>query len=392
MIMAGSNFLHTPGPTFLPEPVLNAMNRQPLDFGDERIAELVQSIEPDLKVLFQTTAPVFIYISNGHGGWEAVLSNICDVGDKVLVPTTGFFSSRWVEVATALGIEVIEAPSAPGSDADFGAIRDILGKDTDHTIKAVLSTQTDTGAGVEHDIASFRRCLDGVNHPALLVADCIASLGASEFNMDALGVDVTLSASQKALMMPPGLALVAANDKARAIAGLVSRPKLYWDWGVRSREIIYHKFCGTLPIHLLFGLRAALDLILKEGLERRAQRHQLVSKAVQTAVTEWVKGGDMEFFVEDPARRSVSITSIKVTSTEHPAEIIRKTARNNFNVSIAGGLASLENKIIRIGHLGDINTPMILGCLGGLEATFAHLGVRFESGVGAAAKTLATPL
>lgn len=390
--MAGSNFLHTPGPTYLPEQVMNAMNRQPLDFGDERIAELVQSIEPDLKTLFQTTAPVFIYISNGHGGWEAVLSNICDVGDKVLVPTTGFFSSRWVEVATALGIEVVEVPSAPGSDADFAAIRNILSNDDGHQIKAVLATQTDTGAGVEHDIASFRQCLDEAGHPALLVADCIASLGASEFSMDALGVDVTLSASQKALMMPPGLALVAANDKARSVAAQARRPKLYWDWGVRSGEIIYHKFCGTLPIHLLFGLRAALDLILEEGLERRAQRHKLISKAVQAAVTEWVKGGDLEFFVEDPARRSVSVTSIQVTSTTHLAEMIRKTARNKFNVSIAGGLASLENKIIRIGHLGDINTPMILGCLGGLEATFAHLGVRFKTGVGTAARALATPL
>lgn len=390
--MAGLNFLHTPGPTFLPEEILNAMNRQPLDFGDERIAELVAGIQPDLQTLFQTRADVFIYIANGHGGWEATLSNICDPGDTVVIPMTGFFSSRWVEVARALGLEIIEVRSTDGHDVDYAAVEKILSEDRSHKIKAVLGTQIDTGAGVAHDIKRFRGCLDAAAHPALLVADCIASLGAAEFRMDEWGVDVAITGSQKALMMPPGLALVAANDKAKAIAAANVRPKLYWDWQARNSEIIYHRFCGTLPIHLLFGLRAALDLILEEGLERRIQRHQRVASAVQAAVAEWVKGGDMEFFVPEENCRSVSVTAIRVVSDNASAETIRKLARHQFNVSIAGGLASLENQIIRIGHLGVVNTPMILGCLGGLEATFEHLGVRYSSGLSAAAKVLSTPL
>lgn len=390
--MAGLNFLHTPGPTYLPEPVLNAMNRQPLDFGDERIAELVAGLQPDLQALFRSKAQVFTYISNGHGGREAVLSNLCDVGDTVLVPTTGFFSSRWVEVAKALGIEAVEVPSQDGHDVDYESIEVLLRQDSEHKIKAVLSTQTDTGAGVEHSIPRYRQCLDTPDHPALLVVDCIASLGASEYRMDEWGVDVTISSSRKALMLPPGLALIAVNNKAMAIAREVRRPKLYWDWGVRSGELIYHQFCGTLPIHLLFGLRAALDLVLEEGLERRAKRHSLVSLAVQAAVEQWSKGGEMQFLVPDPSCRSVSVTAILVTSDRIQAEEIRKTARHRFNVSVAGGLEKLSNKIIRIGHLGDVNAPMILGCLGGMEATFEHLGVSYESGLSAAARVLSSPV
>ncbi|HEX6019988.1 MAG TPA: aminotransferase class V-fold PLP-dependent enzyme [Burkholderiaceae bacterium] len=387
----GRRFLHSPGPTPLPDAVLHAMSVQPMDLADPRVDANIEAVERGLRrLLHSEAAEVFLYSSNGHGVWEVVIANLAAPGEALLVPGTGNFSEAWALQAEALGRRVVRTPWREGWPIDAAAVEQALRDDRAHEVQAVLAVHTDTASGITSDLAAIRRAIDAARHPALLVADVVASLGAAPFAMDALGVDVSLGASQKGLMCPPGLGFVAVNGKALAAAQENPAPRFYWDWERRRSNVSYRKFCGTPPQNLLFGLEAALALIFDEGLDAAWARHARLAAAVQAAIEGWREGGRVDFFAREAASRSVSVTTIAV-GEGIDVDALRTVARERFQVAIAGGLGPLVGRAFRIGHLGDSNPAMILGALGGVEAALRTLGVAVgEGGLQRAVRFLAT--
>jgi alanine-glyoxylate transaminase / serine-glyoxylate transaminase / serine-pyruvate transaminase len=376
----GRRLLHSPGPSPVPDAVLHAMSMQPMDLADPRVDANIAACEDGLRRLLHTTAAdVFMYAANGHGAWEAVVENLLGHGQSVLVPATGHFSEQWALHTEALGRQVVRTPWHAGRTMDMAAIEQTLRDDKNHAIQAVFAVHTDTATGITHDIAAVRRAIDAAGHPALLVADVVASLGAAPFSMDALGVDVAMGASQKGLMCPPGLGFTAVNARAFAAAQNNPAPRFYWDWVRRRGAMSYQKFCGTPPLNLLFGLEAALELIFAEGLSHVWARHARLAGAVQAAVEGWREGGVLDFFAQEPASRSVSVTAISVKDGVD-VEALRTVARERFQVAMAGGLGPLFGRAFRIGHLGDCNEAMILGALGGVEAALVAQGLAIGAG------------
>ncbi len=243
-----------------------------------------------------------MYATNGHGAWEAVIANLLSPGQRVLVPGTGHFSDSWALQCTAMGIEALRTPWIEGLPIDPAAVEQVLRDDTAHAIVAVFAVHTDTASGVCSDLAALRRAIDATPaHPALLVIDVVASLGAAPFAMDALGANVVLGASQKGLMCPPGLGFATADARAMAVCETGHDPRYYWDWRVRKSPLAYRKFCGTPPQTLLFGLQAALQLIFDEGVDQVMARHRLLAAAVHAAIECWSVGRRRGFFATDAA-------------------------------------------------------------------------------------------
>ena len=376
----GHQFLHSPGPSHVPLQVMQAMSRQPMDMADPRLGECITNIELGLRSLLQTRdARVFVYSANGHGAWEAVISNLVAPGQTVLIPGTGHFSESWAGQTEAMGGRVLRTPWVEGMPIDAAAVEQLLRDDTEHSIVALFAVHTDTASGVTSDMLALRQALDAAGHPALLVVDVVASLGAAPFAMDATGVNVVLGASQKGLMCPPGLGFAAADARAMAVCENNPQPRFYWDWRLRDSEFSYRKFCGTPPQTLLMGLEAALELLMQEGLAQALQRHSLMAGMVHAAVARWATGQALQFFALLPECRSTSVTAIAVGPGIDP-ELLRSLARERFDVAIAGGLGPLGGRVFRIGHLGDVNAPMILGCLAGVEAALRVLRVPIGDG------------
>ena len=376
----GHQFLHSPGPSHVPLQVMQAMSRQPMDMADPRLGECITNIEHGLRTLLQTRdARVFVYSANGHGAWEAVISNLVAPGQTVLIPGTGHFSESWAVQTEAMGGRVLRTPWVEGMPIDAAAVEQLLRDDTEHSIVALFAVHTDTASGVTSDMLALRQALDAAGHPALLVVDVVASLGAAPFAMDATGVNVVLGASQKGLMCPPGLGFAAADARAMAVCENNPQPRFYWDWRLRDSEFSYRKFCGTPPQTLLMGLEAALELLMQEGLAQALQRHSLMAGMVHAAVARWATGQALQFFALLPECRSTSVTAIAVGPGIDP-ELLRSLARERFDVAIAGGLGPLGGRVFRIGHLGDVNAPMILGCLAGVEAALRVLRVPIGDG------------
>ena len=376
----GHRSLHSPGPTRVPDEVLHAMSRQPMDLADPRVDQVIAACEAGLKRLLQTTsAKVFMYAANGHGAWEAVIANLIAPGQTVLVPGTGHFSESWAVQTEALGGKVVRTACVEGYALDTDAVERVLRADTGHEIVAVFAVHTDTASSLSSDLTALRAAMNAAGHPALLVVDVVASLGAAPFAMDASGANVVLGASQKGLMVHPGLCFVAADEAAMAVAARNPAPRFYWDWRLRDSPLSYRKFCGTPPQGLVMGLEASLALIFSEGLEQVFARHRLNANAVHAAVARWSEGGALQFFGHIPASRSVSVTTVQVAPGINP-EAMRAVAREQFQVAIAGGLGPLAGRAFRIGHLGDMNAAMILGCLGGVEAAMTVCGVPFGRG------------
>jgi alanine-glyoxylate transaminase/serine-glyoxylate transaminase/serine-pyruvate transaminase len=386
---SGISFLHSPGPTPIPKEVTDAMGRQPLELGDPGVDALIASCEAQLRpVLGLASGDVFLFNCNGHGGWEATIANLIAPGQQVLIAGSGTFSDGWAEHAEALGARVLRTAWEPGLPADPAAVEAVLRADTGHEIVAVFVVHTDTASGVTNDLRAFRAAIDAAAHPALLVADVVASLGAAPFSMDDMGVNVAIGASQKALMVASGLAVVGVDARAADVARRNPTPRYYWDWERRRMPMSYRKFCGTPPQALLMGLETSLGLIHREGLTDVLARHRRLATAVQAAVARWSDGGALDFFVKVPEARSVSVTTVTV-APGIDAEALRAIARDHFQVGIAGGLGTLAGKAFRIGHLGDINAPTVLGCLAGLEAALSYAGIPYgRGGVDAAVRAL----
>jgi alanine-glyoxylate transaminase/serine-glyoxylate transaminase/serine-pyruvate transaminase len=298
-------------------------------------------------------------------------------------------------VATALGGTAPAAAAARHLTrvntllAESREIEALLRADTRGEIKAVFAVHTDTASSITHDMAGIRAAIDAAGHPAILVADVVASLGAAPFDMGALGANVAVGASQKGLMCPPGLGFLAVDAKAAEVANRNKAPRYYWDWNRRRGNYSYQKFCGTPPQNLLYGLEAALGLIDREGLDAVIARHSQLARAVHAAVEQWSTAGALSMHCKVPEARSSSVTTIEVREGIDIAAL-RAVARERFQVAFAGGLGPFEGKAFRIGHLGDLNAAMILGCLAGVEAAMLAQGIPFgRDGVGRAAAVLA---
>jgi alanine-glyoxylate transaminase/serine-glyoxylate transaminase/serine-pyruvate transaminase len=386
----GLRLLHSPGPTRVPDEVVAAMARQPMDLADPRVAQLIAACESGIKRLLKTErADVFFYSANGHGGWEAIIANLVGPGTSILVPSTGHFSDGWAEQVEAFAGRAVRTPYTEGRPIDAAAVEAALREDVDHRISAVFVVHTDTASGTTSDLAALRRAIDAARHPALYVVDVVASLAAAPFAMDELGVNVAIGASQKGLMLHPGMAFVAVDERALEAARRNPAPRFYWDWERRRSEVGYRKFCGTPPLAHLAGLEAALGLIEAEGLDNVQARHARLAGAVHAAVARWAAGGAVRLFTQVQSARSVSVTAIEVANGIDP-EALRTVARERFQVAIAGGLGPLGGRVFRIGHLGDMNEAMILGCLAGVEAAMSVQGIAFErGGVEAAVAALA---
>lgn len=385
----GRRFLHSPGPTPVPDEVLWAMCRQPMDLADPRVDSTIATCEAGLKRLLGTGgADVFLYASNGHGVWEAAVENLLPLGGTALVPGTGHFSESWAVQTEALGRRVVRTPWIEGLPIDEAAVVQALRDDKAHDIAAIFVVHTDTSSGVTTDLASLKRAVAATGHPALFVVDVVASLGAAPFDMDALGADVVVGASQKGLMCPPGVGIVAVNERAMEVSRANPAPRFYWDWVRRQSELSYRKFCGTAPQTLVTGLQAALGLLFAEGLDAVFERHRRLSGAVHAAVQAWSSAGALGFFCQVPAARSVSVTTVSVpVGTD--VDALRAVARERFQVAFAGALGPLQGRGFRIGHLGDQNPASILGCLAAIEAAMTVQGIPYgPGGVEAAVQSL----
>ena len=386
----GRRFLHSPGPTPVPDEVLWAMSRQPMDLGDPRLARTIAACEQGLKRLLRTEAgEVFLYAANGHGVWEAAVENLLPLGGTALVPGTGHFSESWAVQTEALGRRVVRTPWVQRQPIDVDAVVRALRDDTARAIAAVFVVHTDTSSGITSDLTALRAAIDATGHPALFVVDVVASLGAAPFDMDALRADVVIGASQKGLMCPPGVGFVAVGPLAMEVARANPAPRFYWDWVRRQSELSYRKFCGTAPQSLVAGLEAALGLLFTEGLEAVFERHRRLAGAVHAAVQAWGSAGALGFYAAQPASRSVSVTTVTVPAGTD-VDALRAVARERFQVAFAGALGPLAGQAFRIGHLGDQNPAAILGCLAGIEAAMSVRGIPHgRGGVEAAVAALA---
>lgn len=375
----GREFLSIPGPTNVPEVVLAAMHRPAVDIYAADLLDVTETCLADLKKIFRSeTASTYIYVSNGHGGWEGALTNVLSRGDKVLVLASGRFAVGWGEACGIHGVAVEVMPRDWRQAVDPEAVRARLAADTEHAVKAVLMVQVDTASGVVNDVAAVRAAIDAAGHPALLMVDGIASIGCIPFEMEAWGVDVAVTASQKGLMMIPGLAFVAAGPKAKAVHATADLRESYWDWTARDLPESYRKFCGTAPAHALFGQRVAFDLIFDEGLDHVWARHAALARAVRAAVATWAKGGALEFNILDPAHRSDSVTTVLTPGFD--PEALRDFTRSRCGVVLGSGIGDLTGRAFRIAHMGYANAPMVLGTLGAVEIGLKTLGIPHGAG------------
>lgn len=381
-----------PGPSVIPDRVLAAMHQSMPNIYEGDLVDISMSNFADLPAVARTRGRAFIAISNGHGAWEMSLTNTLSRGDTVLVLESGRFAPGWGEQAHLLGcrVETLNAPER--SAVDPNAVEDFLRADTGHRIKAILVVQVDTASGVLNDIAAIRRAIDAAGHPALYMVDCIASLGCESYEMDAWGVDITVGGSQKGLMVPPGLGFVWASDKALAAHAKADMRSPYWDWTARMDEsLFYLNFCGTAPIQHMFALREALDMIAEEGIENVWARHRVFADAVRAAIGTWATQGGIEFNILEPSRRANSTTTI--LTGEIDADRLREICNTSAGLTLGIGLGDFDGRAFRIGHMGHMNPPMVLGTLATVEAGLIAMGAPIGgSGLAEAAKVVGAAL
>ena len=391
----GREYLAIPGPSVMPEAVLRAMHRAAPNIYEGALVDMAAGIVPDLRAVARTAGHVAMYIGNGHAAWEAALANTVAPGDLVLVPATGRFGIGWAEMAEGLGAETQIIDFGKAAPIDPERVAEALRADTAHRIKAVLAVHVDTSTSVRNDIKALRDVLDAVDHPALLMADCIASLGCDRFEMDAWGVDVMVAGSQKGLMVPPGMAFVFFSDKAAQVRAAMPRVSRYWDWTPRANpQEFYQYWNGTAPTHHLHGLRVALDMIHDEGIEAVWRRHDVLARAIWAACDRWAKGGALVMNVADPAHRSTAVTALRLPSPKGTE--LRRWVETHLGLTLGIGLGMAEpgdpaaGAFFRLGHMGHVNGQMVLGLLGGIEAGLTALDVpKGRGAVEAAAAVIA---
>ncbi|WP_159012387.1 aminotransferase class V-fold PLP-dependent enzyme [Bradyrhizobium sp. S69] len=387
-VRAGREFLAIPGPTNMPDDVLRAMHRPALDIYSREMVELTDGLLGDLSTLFATKGHSYIYIANGHGAWEATLSNVLSRGDKVLVLESGRFAINWGNAAAAMGAEVEVLKGDFRRAIRPAEVEERLRQDKNHSIKAVLAVQVDTASGVFNDIEAIGKAIRAAGHPALYMVDTVASLGCMPFEMDGWGIDVAMSGSQKGLMTPPGLGFVAASDRAREVHRHANMRTPYWDWTERDGPEHYRKYAGTAPVHLLFALRQAINMLFEEGLENAFQRHRLLAEAVRRAVATWSEGQVLSLNITEAGERANTVTTVAMNG--HDPVALHRYAKEKCGVVLGTGIGELIGKGFRIAHMGHVNAPMILGTLGVIEMGLNALDIPHgKGGTGAAIDWLA---
>lgn len=373
---SGRHFLQIPGPSPVPERILRAMDMPIIDHRGPDFAALGARVLEKLKGVFKTEQPVIIYPTSGTGAWEAALVNVLSPGDKILMYETGQFATLWCELATRIGLEPVLIPGDWRHGIDPQAIASRLQADGDQQLKAVCCVHNETSTGILSDIAAVRKAIDATGHPALLVVDTISGLGCAEYRHDEWQVDVTISCSQKGLMLPPGAGFNCLSRKALDAHEHSGLKKSYWDWGPMLGNNANGYFPYTPATALLYGLDEALKLLLEEeGLEHVFARHQRHAMATRTAVGHW----GLEVLCQVEEQHSPVLTAV-VLPDGHDADHVRETILNKFDMSLGTGLGKVKGKVFRIGHLGDINDLTLVATLGGVEMGLQLAGVPIQAG------------
>ncbi|NCV33425.1 MAG: aminotransferase class V-fold PLP-dependent enzyme, partial [Betaproteobacteria bacterium] len=378
----GRNFLFVPGPTNVPDRVQRAMMVAMEDHRSSRFPDLTKSLFEDLKKVFKTeSGKVFMFPSTGTGAWEAAITNTLSYGDKVLTFRFGQFSHLWADMMVRLGLEpeIVDVPWGEGVPSE--QLHRILEQDSGHAIKAVFVCHNETATGVTSDIHAVRMAIDAAKHPALLLVDTVSSLGSIDFQMDAWQVDVVVSGSQKGLMLPAGLGLLAMSEKAMASRATANMKRCYFDLDdmIRSNPAGYFPY--TPPLPLLYGLRESLNIIFEEGLEEIFARHHRLAQSVRNAV---LQGWKLSLCANDPKWWSDTVSAVLVPEGINGAHVI-DVAFRRYNLALGAGLSQMAGKLFRIGHLGDLNELMVLGALSGAEMAMKDVGINIELGSGVAA-------
>jgi alanine-glyoxylate transaminase/serine-glyoxylate transaminase/serine-pyruvate transaminase len=391
--MAGRNFLFVPGPTNVPDRVLRAMHRAMEDHRSSDFPSLAGPLFEDLKKIFKTrSGQAFIFPASGTGAWEASLSNTLSPGDKVIAARFGMFSHLWIDMAQRLGLEVEILDVEWGEGAPVERYQEALAADRAQRIKAVLFTHNETATGVTSDVAAMRRALNDTRHPALLMVDGVSSIASIDFRMDEWGVDLAVTGSQKGLMLPAGLGIVCASQKALSLYEQAKLPRVFFDFGDmrKANSTGYFPYTPSLP--MLYGLRESIAMLLEEGLEHVFARHHRLAEGTRRAVKAW----GLELCARAPKWHSDTVTAIMVPAGFNGAEVI-DVAYRRYNLALGAGLARMAGRLFRIGHLGDLNELMLLGGIAGAEMAMRDVGIKIELGSGVAAaqeywRSTASPL
>ncbi len=379
--MAGRNFLFVPGPTNVPDRVLRAMHRAMEDHRSSDFPGLATSVLEDLRKIFKTASgQAFLFPSSGTGAWEASLTNTLSPGERVLAARFGMFSHLWIDMAQRLGLEVEVLDAEWGEGAPIERYREALAADKGQRIKAVLFTHNETATGVTSDVAGIRQVLNELQHPALLMVDGVSSIASIDFRMDEWGVDLAVTGSQKGLMMPAGLGIVCASQKALSKYDQAKLPRCYFDFGDMRKANATGYFPYTPSIPMLHGLRESMAMLLEEGLENVFARHHRLAEGTRQAVKAW----GLEVCARAPKWNSDTVTAIMVPAGVNAAEVI-DIAYRRYDLALGAGLARMAGRLFRIGHLGDLNELMLLGGIAGAEMAMRDVGMKITPGSGVAA-------
>ena len=385
-VSSGQTYLAIPGPSVIPEAVLRSMHRSSPNIYEGELIEITESLIPDLNYVARSTGQVAIYIANGHGIWEAALSNMVSAGDHVLVLATGRFAHGWAEMAKKMGIAVDILDFGKNRAVDFQVLSEKLNSEPKIKYKSILMTHVDTSTSVKNDIANVRQILDDTKSPALLAVDCIASLGCDRFEMDDWGVDIMVAACQKGLMVPPGIGFVFFNNKAKERQKSLTNVSSYWDWAPRVNPGLYYEyFCGTAPTHHIYGLRTALDMIKSEEIEKTWKRHEILSQAIWAAIERWSSAGDISLNVKNPSDRSHAVTSIRLGGKNGTRLRHWLQTKSGLTIGIGLGMSEAEDPygdgFVRFGHMGHVNAQMVMALLGTVETGLK--AIEYKHGKGA---------
>lgn len=390
----GRQFFFNPGPTNIPDSVLAAMHRPTSDFLTDEFKAVLRNVHAGLKEAVRTEQHLLMYGANGHGAWEAALANLFQPGDTVLILESGYFSFHWTKMATDLGLEVetLWADWRKGVAAEV--LADRLAKDKGHQIKGVLVVHNETATGLLHPLAELRAAIDSAKHPALFLVDTISSFCSMDVRFDDWGIDVAVGGSQKGLMMVTGMSFTAISNRALEISKTGGLRRSFFNWN-QMLTVEPQRFPGTSAVHLIYGLDESIRLLREERLDNVLARHARFGNAVRAAVRHWGDGASsdatvtwdrvdgsidgIQLLCTDPSRLSDSVTAVFIPDG-HDANEMRRIALDRYNLSLGQGLGPLAGRLFRIGHLGDLNEPMVLGALATIELALKASGIPFKSG------------
>ncbi|HSP67408.1 MAG TPA: aminotransferase class V-fold PLP-dependent enzyme [Bryobacteraceae bacterium] len=377
---SGRQLVQLPGPTNVPERVLRAMSRPTIDHRGPECGLLGLEVLEGMKEIFQTSGKVVIFPSSGSGAWEGALTNTLSPGDKILMFEVGQFAALWIQVAIKLGLDVDVVATDWRHGVDAPVVEAKLREDREHKIKAVGVVHNETSSGVTSSVSAVRAAMNRAQHPALLLVDVISSLASIDYRHEEWGVDVSIGGSQKGMMLPPGLGFNAMSEKALAASKSARLPRSYWDWQMMLAQNANGFFPYTPATNLLFALQESLNMLREEGLQNVFKRHERHGEATRRAVRAW----GLENVALDPKEYSNSVTAV-YTPAGHSADELRKVILERFNMPLGTGLGKLQDKVFRIGHLGDFNDLMLAGALSGVEMGLDLAGIPHRKGGVAAA-------